>query len=94
MTDAYRNLHTYTVWAKAKQPHGTFKFWSGLNANIFLYVKKEDRKNMSPELADLFLKFFNRKIRYLYAAEPCQVVFHGRKYLKKKRAQHLQRIIK
>lgn len=48
MTDAYRNMHTYTVWAKAKQPHGTFKFWSGWNANIFLYVKKADRKNISP----------------------------------------------
>lgn len=62
MTDACRNMHTYTVWAKAKQPHGTFKVWSGLNANIFLCVKEADRKSISPELTDIFPKFLTTKL--------------------------------
>lgn len=79
MTDAYRNMHTYTVWAKAKQPHSTFKFWSALNANIFLSAKRADRKHISPELADRFLKFLTTKLdtsRQLNHA--LLVVFHGR----------------
>lgn len=79
MTDAYRNMHTYTVWAKAKQPHGTFQFWSGLNANIFLSGKKADRKHISPELADIFLKFLTTKLDTFRQLSHLSVVFHGRK---------------
>lgn len=84
MTDAYRNMRTYTVWAKAKQPHGTFKFWSGLNANIFLYVKKADRKKYLPIISCYISKILTTKLDiFMQLNHALSVVFHSRKNFKK-----------